>query len=321
MASKIFAADGMLFLTPTLSPSSPSSPSSTSSTSSTSSISPGKSKEAEGGKDEVIEELTRVRGIGKKVAETLYDRGIRSIDDLLREGSPQASLVSEGVRLCAKYVDDLEEGMDQTVGELLWNYIDLLLLDPLPTSPIAKLIHSVIPVGSYRRRLGHMKDLDLLIVQSTSAVSSLPSLIVEKVSQSPLFVGMVSAGPSLIDFLVKARGKVRMIELTLTSLDYLGAALISGTGPKEYNITLRKRAERLGYKLNQNGLYRLDSSSTPTPTPTPTQPSPTDDNPITLGMTEAAILHILGLSYFPPELRGEKESMEEIANKERRSDN
>jgi DNA polymerase (family 10) len=64
-----------------------------------------------------------------------------------------------------------------------------------------------------------------------------------------------------------------------------GAALQYFTGSKLHNVALRDRAKRMGYKLNEYGLFRLE------------------DDKLVAAKTEQEIYHQLKLAYIEPELR------------------
>jgi DNA polymerase (family 10) len=64
-----------------------------------------------------------------------------------------------------------------------------------------------------------------------------------------------------------------------------GAALQYFTGSKSHNVSLRQRALRLGYTLNEYGLVRME------------------DNQRVAGKTEEEIYTKLGMGFIPPELR------------------
>src|SRR5436305_2167001 len=70
------------------------------------------------------------------------------------------------------------------------------------------------------------------------------------------------------------------------------------TGSKDHNVAIRTRAVRMGLKLSEYGLFRID-----------------DDSRVA-GETEAGVYEALGLPWIPPELRencGEIEAAEEGA--------
>src|SRR5205807_10295355 len=64
-----------------------------------------------------------------------------------------------------------------------------------------------------------------------------------------------------------------------------GAAMQYFTGSKDHNVAIRTRAVRMGLKLSEYGLFRIE-----------------DDTKIA-GETEAGVYEALGLPWIPPELR------------------
>src|SRR5581483_5667651 len=79
-------------------------------------------------------------------------------------------------------------------------------------------------------------------------------------------------------------------------LESFGAAMQYFTGSKDHNVAIRTRAVRMGLKLSEYGLFRVE-----------------DDSKVA-GTTEAGVYQALGLPWIPAELRencGEIEAAEE----------
>ena len=64
-----------------------------------------------------------------------------------------------------------------------------------------------------------------------------------------------------------------------------GAAMQYFTGSKEHNVAVRQRAVRMGLKLSEYGLFRIEDES------------------VVAGETEEGVYQALGLSWVPPEMR------------------
>jgi DNA polymerase (family 10) len=75
------------------------------------------------------------------------------------------------------------------------------------------------------------------------------------------------------------------VDVRALAKESYGAALQYFTGSKDHNIALRARCLKLGYTLNEYGLFRLD------------------DNTRVAGESEEGIYRKLGLAWIPPELR------------------
>src|SRR5262249_24643382 len=77
------------------------------------------------------------------------------------------------------------------------------------------------------------------------------------------------------------------LQIDVRALEHesFGAAMQYFTGSKEHNIALRQRALKMGFTLNEYGLFRLE------------------DNSRVAGETEEGVYRTLGLDWIPPELR------------------
>jgi DNA polymerase (family 10) len=96
----------------------------------------------------------------------------------------------------------------------------------------------------------------------------------------------------ILDVLAKGDNKVSLklrnglqVDVRLLPPDSFGAALQYFTGSKSHNVTLRQRALKMGYTLNEYGLSELEGGA------------------VAASKTEEEIYNRLGLDYIPPELR------------------
>src|SRR5207237_10827034 len=100
------------------------------------------------------------------------------------------------------------------------------------------------------------------------------------------------AFPGILDVLVRGENKVSFklrngmqVDVRFLPPDSFGAAMQYFTGSKNHNVTLRQRALKMGFTLNEYGLFTLDG------------------NERVAGTTEEEIYGKLKLDYIPPELR------------------
>jgi len=136
--------------------------------------------------------------------------------------------------------------------------------------------------GSLRRRKETVGDIDLL------ASSDDPETLMDYFVGSPGVEDVIAHGPT--------KSSVRMeqgiqVDLRIVSDEQFPFALAYFTGSKQHNTALRGRAKKMGFKLNEYGLFRGESKRSEK------------------CRDEAAIYKKLGLAYIEPELR---ENMGEI---------
>ena len=185
-------------------------------------------------REEVVTSLQRVRGIGENLASTLFDRGVRTIKDLLRRED-----VSHAIRLCARYVDDIEQTIPRKMVKAFFDWMNATFLGE----------GEVMLVGSFRRGKTSTHDIDLLFIDPPLDLS-------RRVEKAKGFIATLSSGEWSFDTLIRIGGKVRVVEIYKAPSLERGAALLHTTGPALFNIILRKKAKVNGMLLSQHGLFR-----------------------------------------------------------------
>jgi DNA polymerase (family 10) len=232
-----------------------------------------------------IGELVAVEGVGPKTVRVLWEQlGIRNLEDL------EKAARTHQIRKLPHFGEKSEEkilrgilflkrsGGRRPLGFLLPEVRKLQeVIRAFPETDQSEI------VGSIRRRLETIGDIDILVTSSQS----------EKVIER--FVALPQ-----VEHIYGYGGTKAMVRLT-NGLDAdlrvvepksFGSALIYFTGSKEHNIALRERALRQGWKLNEYGLFAGEEE-------------------ISLGgATEEEVYEKLGLQYIPPELRENKGEIE-----------
>jgi DNA polymerase (family X) len=234
-----------------------------------------------------ILDLLHLQGVGPKTVAVLYrELGIRTLDDL--EGAAKdgrvRSLRGMGAKKEALILKALEERKRFAGRHLLPEAHDAAatlvgyLRERAPDATIA-------PVGSLRRGCDTCGDLDLL-------ASGAPASLMDAFIEYRLVERVLGQGDTRSSVLLRGGFQA---DLRLVAADSRGAAMQYFTGSKAHNIALRDRAIRLGFKLNEYGLFTV-----------------ADDTRVA-GEDEEGVYHALGLDWIPPELRelrGEIEAAE-----------
>jgi DNA polymerase (family 10) len=155
-------------------------------------------------------------------------------------------------------------------------------------------VADAVAAGSLRRSKETIGDLDVLV--TLPARHHRPS-DVERVAHHLLrFPGIeqvLAHGENKVSFRLSSGMQV---DVRLLEKKHFGAALLYFTGSKEHNVSLRGRANRMGYTLNEYALSTLDG-----------------ERPVA-SESEEEIYERLSLDFIPPELRentGEIEAAEQ----------
>src|SRR6185312_8075705 len=153
-------------------------------------------------------------------------------------------------------------------------------------------VDKVTPAGSLRRGRDTVGDLDLLVTGNCCTSEPQRDKVIEQILNFSGIMEVLAKGENKVS--VKLRSGMQ-VDVRLLPPDSFGAALQYFTGSKNHNVSLRQRALKKGYTLNEYGLVRME------------------DEKRVAGKTEAEIYKKLGLDWIRPELResnGEIEAAE-----------
>jgi DNA polymerase (family 10) len=155
-----------------------------------------------------------------------------------------------------------------------------------------KKVESVTPAGSLRRGKETIGDLDLLVSVPDKTSAKDVEAIAQHILKFPDIQQILAHGENKVSFLL---GSGMQVDVRLLEKESFGAALLYFTGSKEHNVSLRGRANNMGYTLNEYALTTLKGGK------------------VVARRTEQEIYAKLKLAYIEPELRentGEIEAAE-----------
>lgn len=113
-------------------------------------------------------------------------------------------------------------------------------------------------VGSIRRRVSVIKDIDILLTTKIYYDDFLDEIDFHETST--LRVDITSRGPRKIAAIITHHDIVVKCDIFYASGDEIPFALLHTTGSSTYNIRLRHLAKLQGLKLNQYGLFNIHSN-------------------------------------------------------------
>ena len=237
-------------------------------------------------------QLMRLPGMGPKTVAFLWEAiQVGSVDEL--EAAIAAEKLNDLPRFGKKQIEKLRKGIEEykkNSGRFLIDDAEEAaekLIVYLRAFPGLDVIE---PAGSLRRGRETVGDLDILVTG--------PACAEDKVDAA---VDYTAAYPPAVDLLAKGQNKVSFrlrsglqVDVRLLPEASYGAALQYFTGSKMHNVTLRQRALKRGYTLNEYALARMDGS-------------------VVASRSEEEIYAALGMDWIPPEMRennGEIEAAE-----------
>ena len=245
---------------------------------------------------ETILDLLTLQSLGpKKVLllwKTFKAATVTDVEKLAKEGKLR-DLAGFGEKSEQNILKAVEVFRKSTGRFLLSTAEDAALAIAAHIKKTGKAVESVTPAGSLRRGKETVGDLDLLV---TMAEGHTKQKDVDSVAKQILtYEGIdqiLAHGENKVSFTLE---NGLQVDVRLLEKAHFGAALLYFTGSREHNVTLRGRANEMGYTLNEYALATLKA-----------------EKPVA-GRTEEEIYAKLKLDYIPPELRensGEIEAAE-----------
>lgn len=233
-------------------------------------------------------QIMEVPSVGPKKAKLFYDQlGILSVDELLQAAQDHNLQALPGIS--SKTEDNIIAGIEQLRAhherELLFEALPIAeeLIDELRSM---EMVIQADFAGSLRRMRETIGDIDIL------ASSKEPEAVSRAFCSGERVDRILAQGETKCSVITKGG---QQVDLRIIDPGEYGAALIYFTGSQQHNIRIRDLAKRLGYKLNEYGLFRID------------------DDSLAAGKTEEDVYTKLGLQFIPAELREDRGEIQAAA--------
>ena len=189
-----------------------------------------------------INQLTKVYGIGPKKAKELIQAGILTIEQLIANKHLLNEVQLKGLR----YYSDINE--------------------KIPRAEIAKyekVFERLIPafsnyeiVGSYRRGKQFSGDIDVIITNCENNHEVFDHFLDNLISEG-IIIESLSRGKTKSLTIARLPGlgmKARRVDFLYSAPEEYSFAILYFTGSKTFNTIMRERAISMGYTLNEHGI-------------------------------------------------------------------
>jgi DNA polymerase/3'-5' exonuclease PolX len=186
-------------------------------------------------------------GVGEVKASELYEKGFRSIEDIRKSGK---KYLNNNQQIGLKYYEELLKPIPRD-KITVFKYVLKFVLN----REFGKNTYKLQICGSYRREKESSGDIDCLITSSKFNLEDI-IIILEKYKiiteilsyKSEKFMGIAHC-PNEDDNHFR-------FDIEFVDKKEWYTALLYFTGSQSHNITMRARAKKLGYKLDQHGLIK-----------------------------------------------------------------
>jgi len=225
-------------------------------------------------KNNPVNILTEVFGIGPKKAKELVDNGMTSIAEL-RENQ---HLLNDIQKVGLHYYEDILKRIPRDEIEDYKTYFE---------NAMPKVANSKMEiVGSYRRGAQSSGDIDVIITSSDQRVFT---KFVDNLMKENIILHILSRGPTkcLVVAKIPSSDTARRVDFLYTNPEEFPFAILYFTGSKIFNTVMRHIALEKGYTMNEHGIYRMETKKK-------------GDKANHIFNSEADIFDFLGLEYKSP---------------------
>lgn len=210
--------------------------------------------------------LKEVIGIGDATLQSLLEKyNIKSIEDLKNNINKLPIQLQTGIKYYEKYTQKIKHSTIKHIEDYFHKLFKNLI---------------IYFCGSYRRQLPYSKDIDVLIVDKNNKITL--KQIVEILKEKRLIVGDLTYKDYKTKYMgfMKYKDIIIRIDIRLIPYNSLYYSLLYFTGSGDFNQRMRKLAKKLGFKLNEYGLFKKEK--------------------LYPAKSEEDIFKYLNLSYIPP---------------------
>jgi DNA polymerase (family 10) len=229
-------------------------------------------------------ELLKIQGLGPKTIALLWDAfqvcDIEGVEKLARAGK-----IRELPRMGEKQEQKILKGIEdyrRISGRFHLDEADTTAQQLAAHLSAMPGVEKVTPAGSLRRGRDTVGDLDILVTGKAATNGKQRDALIAKILLFPGILQVLAKGENKVSFKLRSGMQV---DVRLLPPDSFGAAMQYFTGSKTHNVSLRQRALKMGFTLNEYGLATVEGERR------------------VAGKTEEEIYSKLGLDYIAPELR------------------
>lgn len=196
-----------------------------------------------------MDELTKLYGIGPGLAEKILKDGIHG-----HKINP-AKPIRAQLKKYAEYLPDA------TKADLKYNpsrkipHATIAKIDRLLQKHLTGFRFDI--AGSYRRNKPFSRDIDIIVsAPSTKSTAEHWKRFLGQVPKSIKFLPPYAQGADKVSTMLVFSGLTCKVDVFFTDPKEYMFMLLYATGSGIFNIRMRATAKRLGYMLNQRGLYK-----------------------------------------------------------------
>ncbi len=233
--------------------------------------------------------FTKVFGIGpKKAKELVKKENITTIEELKTRAD---EVLNDKQKIGLKYFEPLQERIPRNEIEKYYKILEKNF------DAVKKDGEEFMIVGSYRREKENSGDIDIIITSKQNNISVFNDFL-DRLIEKKIVIEVLSRGNKKSLAISQIKNSIpRRIDFLYAPPEEYSFATLYFTGSALFNTVMRQHALRLGYTMNEHGLYKMENKVKM-------------DKVDILFPNEKSIFDFLGLVYKEPKNRIDGKSLE-----------
>ena len=192
-----------------------------------------------------------VYGIGpKKASELVKTHGVTTIQELRNK---QDELLNDVQKKGLKYYEDILKRIPRSEIEVYEKKMNAIFDKVKGENSTLNI------VGSYRRGKQDSGDIDVIICDENDDNKVFHAFL-DKMIEEKILIEVLSRGDiKSLGVSKLGNNPARRIDFMFTPRKENAFAILYFTGSKEFNTAMRSQALKMGYSLNEHGLYKMEN--------------------------------------------------------------
>jgi NAD-dependent DNA ligase len=203
-------------------------------------------------KNNPVNILGEIYGVGPKKAKELVEKGIVNIEQLRER---QDEVLNDIQRVGLKYYEDILQRIPRSEIEEYKTIFENDFAKVVSTSGESDSNMEI--VGSYRRGAQTSGDIDVIITSKSPKVFV---DFIDELIKDNIILHVLSRGPTkcLVIARLPSSNVARRVDFLYTSPEEFPFSILYFTGSKVFNTVMRHEALQKGLTMNEHGLYKME---------------------------------------------------------------
>ena len=203
-------------------------------------------------KNNPVNILGEIYGVGPKKAKELVEKGIVNIEQLRER---QDEVLNDIQRVGLKYYEDILQRIPRSEIEEYKTIFENDFAKVVSTSGESESNMEI--VGSYRRGAQTSGDIDVIITSKSPKVFV---DFIDELIKDNIILHVLSRGPTkcLVIARLPSSNVARRVDFLYTSPEEFPFSILYFTGSKVFNTVMRHEALQKGLTMNEHGLYKME---------------------------------------------------------------